>query len=78
MLPSSGGLSMIQVDAGVIGSQLASHQKRFMGLETYAERWSMSFGHLAIAVCRLHHWTMTWKYHEWHCACANGMVLTWL
>jgi len=38
VLPSSEGLGVIQVDAGVIGSQPASHWKRFVGLETYAER----------------------------------------
>jgi hypothetical protein len=34
VLLSSEGLSVIQFDGGVIGSQLASHQKRFIGLET--------------------------------------------
>ena len=80
MLPSSEGLVVIEVDAGVIGSQPGSHRKRFVGLETYAERKSMSSGHLAIPMCRMHRCAMTWKYHnyEWHCAYANGMVLTWL
>jgi len=36
VLPSSEGLSVMKVDAGVIGSQPDSHQKRFIGLETYA------------------------------------------
>ena len=64
VLPSSEGLSVIQVDAVVIGIQPASHQMRIVGLETCAVYWSMSCGHLAVPMCRLHYWAMTWKYHN--------------